>query len=46
MLVPFVGATLVFLELVLASVAGAVLAGGRAERNPAGGRLKRAGLET
>lgn len=44
--VPLVEATLVFLELVLVSVAGKVLAGGRAERNPAGGRLVTAGLDT
>ncbi len=42
---PLVG-HLVFLELVLVSVAGTVLTGGRAEQNPAGGRLVTAGLDT
>lgn len=35
-----------FLELVLVSVAGTVLAGGRAERNAVGGRLVMVGLDT
>lgn len=41
-----VGATVVFLEPAVVSVAGTILAGGRAEENPAGWRLLAAGLET